>query len=66
MGGCRVPSEKKSVFVCGVILISFCDSKIPNLSHYSTLNIGLSQAGSTPVSILSLYLLGRWDEVLGN
>lgn len=45
---------------------SFRDSKIPNLSHYNTLNIGLSQAGSIPVSILSLYLLGRWDEVLGN
>lgn len=63
MGGCRVPSKKN---VLGVILISVLDSKISNLSHYNTLNTYLIQAGSIPVSILSLYLLGGWDEVLGN
>lgn len=56
------PLKKKCVYVCGVILISVPNLKIPNLSHYTTLNIDLSQAGSIPVSILSLYLLGGWDE----
>lgn len=58
------PLKKKSVW--GTILISVLDSKISNLSHDNTLNTDLSHAGSIPVSILSLYLLGGWDEVLGN
>lgn len=62
------PQKKKRVFTCvgGAILISVFDSEILNLSHYNILNTDLSHAGSIPVSILSLYLLGGWDEVLGN